>query len=79
MKYRLIVECCHKKYSLEATMYDDDDIDDDSLVNFILGGIEHYKSEDGLEGLPHKIIKSEISIDGEVWFASERFIDIDNK
>ena len=73
MKYRITVKCCHKTYKMELTIFDEEEFDEDSLVKFLLTGIEHYKEEDGLEGMPHEIIRSEISIDGEDWFLSDRF------
>lgn len=76
MKYRITYKCCHKTYSLELSIIDPEDWDDESQERFVKGSIEHYKEEDGLGGLPHEIIKSEMSIDGEDWFLSSRFMNL---
>lgn len=52
----------------------DEEFSDEDIDSFVFSSIEHYKEEDGLGGLPHEIIKSEISIDGDTWFASEKFM-----
>lgn len=70
--YRITYKCCHKTSQIELSVFDSD-IDDKLLNKFIIDKIEHYKEEDGLNYFPHEIIKSEISIDGETWFASEMF------
>lgn len=72
MKYRITYKCCHKTSRIELSIFEDE-FTEQTLVDFISSGIEHYKEEDGLKGLPHEIIKSEISIDGETWFTSETF------
>lgn len=58
---------------MELTLMDNDWSDED-MNNFVFSNIERYKEEDGLGSLPHEIIKSEISIDGDTWFASEKFM-----
>lgn len=76
MKYRITYKCCHKTNSLELSIIDPEEMDDDFQERFVKGCIEHYKEEDGLGGLPHEIIKAEMSIDGEDWFLSSRFMNL---
>jgi hypothetical protein len=76
MVYRVLYECNNKKVTIELTLFDFviDSMSEDDIDSFLQTAIEHEKSLKGLENIPHKIIKTEFSIDGENWFNVQRNI-----
>jgi len=76
MVYRVLYECNSKKVTIELTLFDFiiDSMSEEEIDSFLQTAIEYEKSKNGLNSIPHKIIKTELSIDGESWFNVKRNI-----